>query len=1340
MDLGFRVKNYLTLVGLLFLVACVPTAKKTKCPGSQAYDSNLRTCVPSLSSSGNSIFVTSKSPSNSYAMSLTGASVAHSVTVTDVYSSGYQVRWFVNFSNPPTTVSNQLVASGTTSYTFDPDGGGLYNDGAYTLEAVVYDAAGLAIVDSESWSITVHADDIPTIVNNVPTSPSITLANDLTTYTFDAQALNPDDQVGTYEWYLNGALQGAPAAIPTGGGTTPQALADLVINPSGLANGTHSVTLTFYDGGGGVFSSFTWGILVTDPNLPIVQSYAPSAPDIIDVVDGITQAAGGYMQNNSALTFTFTVDDYTKMAPDTLEVQFKIDGGSVYTQAFAANTINVSTGLPALNLANSQIPETHTIEAVIKTTGSNRIAASYTWTIDLRPANTSPILTIDHASGTLTCNPTTPVSVTSSTDIEGKGCTVNQLNPITPVPVTVVVEIEDEDYENATVQDYTHFGITFELNGENMDGTATLSDDVCTSAPNVANTAAILTCTFGFDSFGTGGPLAPGTYELTAVAVDDGSPFSVTPANSSEVKWTIEVGEDQSGALDVKTQELALGSLPSLTNSYFELTTAACTPTGSYLNNTLTIPAAQELDYVLIHTVVEDPQRDNFFITVDMENANPALPAGTYTTVAPLTLVTRVDNTQNYIHTSCVQIPEWVRWNGSDGTVNVRVSVSDSPSLMTTAIQSDSETYSLYVVNNNPAPTFTSTTAESPLVGGSYNVLAGFPFTFNPSSYSDASTIDGNNVTFQWQVNYNAGGFVDIPGATNATLVWTPSPSVADGNPTEIRLCLGDDGGNAADCAVVSATQTWSNITVYTNTQAGQTSDSEVANWFDETDSKLYQVRVNTAVLSVDQYDVDTTTGAQTLLNTITFTAEHPDLTNVTSISELSAVGVDSTALYIAYKVITDATSRPEIRIRRIELGTSSFGFSYVMDIVDGTGGDITVGGLGNPTHTVQFTGVPAAAETITVNGVTLTYGTDFCSPSCASQAATAASFAAAISAHANPILSNGVQVTYVGGSDTVTLDKEVDWCDVNTKISPTIGQIKHDGALFYLPYSNVSNSQRVSMISKVAPGATLLECPDPDSDLGHTDLAATGTFTQAIANDIDDTGAHFLALKNSSGNIDVHRLTNALAYVEGDTNIFTLGSYVAINSPSLSVGDSGTNPNVFVSVLFEDGSGDLTLGGAIYDATNYTNNSIISGFTLSHDLIQDIANAKVLASPSEAGSAIVGVVDNDAGPLYQAYAAKWTMADVVTYATDLTFENRTYPPLSINTGAVDTNIFLSEASSVTFGDDGANAGENTRNIILYTHHPADDAQTTIVNIDDADTDANDTSLIGSYPAFIPAN
>lgn len=1349
MDLGFRVKNFITLVGLLLLVACVPTAKETKCPGSQAYDSNLRTCVPSLSSSGNSIFVTAKSPSNSYAMSLTDAPIAHSITVTDVYSSGYQVRWFVNFSNPPTTIANQLVASGTTSYAFDPDGGMLFNAGAYTLEAVVYDASGLSVVDSESWAITVHPDDIPTIVNINPTSPSITLANDIGAFTFEADVLNVDDQVGTYEWYLNGALQGAAAAIPTGGGTTPQPVTDLIVNPSGLSNGTHSVTLTLYDGGGGVFNSFTWGILVTDPNLPIVTSYAPSAPDIIDAVDGVAQAAGGYMQNGLPLTFTFTVDDYLKLMPDTLEVQIKLDGGSVYSQAFAANTINISTGIPALNLANSQIPETHTLEAIIKTTGSNRVAASYTWTIDLRPTNTSPVLTINHATGTLPCNATTPVSPTSSTDLEGKGCAINQ-----DVPITVVGILEDEDYLNAATTDYTHFGITFSIDGENMDGTATLSDDVCSTVPNGANTAAILTCSFTLDSFSTTGPIAPGTYELTAQAVDDGSPFSVTPANSNEVKWTIDIGEAQTAPV-IQAQELALGSLPSITNTYFEQATTACIGTGSYYNNTLTAPVASELSYLLVHTAVQDAERDNFLISIDMENANPALPAGIYTNISPPQLVTRVDNTLNYIHTTCIQIPEWVRWAGTDGAVNVRVSVVDQPSLVGTGSLGDSETLSLYVVNNNPRPEFTVTTPESPLIGGSYNVYAGFPFTLDPGSIVDSSTIDGQNISYQWEVNYNVGGWQEIEGATSAGLTWTPSPTVLSGDNVQLRLCLGDDGGNAADCTIGASTKTWPNITVAqnnTNALIGAPSSDQAASWFDDTQKFLYQARHNGGSIFIDKLSVNGTTGAQTFVETINFGAED-GLINA-NVTDLSVTGVDATALYIAYKIIDTSSTFPRMYLRRIELRDDNFHFQYDLTIVGSavTGHGLASVGASAREVNLDFSSVPDPGDVITMNGIDITIGTDICiAASCADADDVITELVTWLgSISAPPVLRFGIDTSaYVGGNDNVDLVKFDDFCDFPSKVTPVVGKLVpqpnagsfNNPALIYLPYTDISNNQQISYASVLA-GSSILSCPDPTG--GHSQIVGAATFVQDLDNDIDLDGNHHFVLKNSTGNIDVHSTNAAFGVTSSATNIFALGTYTAIKSPTISVGETAINENVFVSALFETAGLVNDLGVGIFEKANFANFNVVSTFNSAGaglDLNADIINSRVLASPSEDQAALVGIVNNDGGN-YQTYMTKITIDNAVYTgaSTALKFEDRSYPTLSSVAATTDSYLFFSKPYQLTYGDAGDTALENQQFSIFVSHHPANNAETILINTQEMTSSETSDDTVGTYPGYIPAN
>ena len=217
-------KNFLYLP-LIFisLMACLPQEKSTKCSSNEAYDSSSRSCVATLGSESTTINITNVTPSSSYAVSKTDTSRTHTVSISDPYNNGYQVRWTVTKQDGTST----LLGTGL-SITFNHSA---YAEGNYIIEIQLLDSAGTTVYDSRSWSVYVVDDTVPTITP-ITASPFSTTITGSTT-TINATALNPDGILGVnYQWYVNGAPVAGQSGLFS---TTTQSLS-FVYDPTSAAS------------------------------------------------------------------------------------------------------------------------------------------------------------------------------------------------------------------------------------------------------------------------------------------------------------------------------------------------------------------------------------------------------------------------------------------------------------------------------------------------------------------------------------------------------------------------------------------------------------------------------------------------------------------------------------------------------------------------------------------------------------------------------------------------------------------------------------------------------------------------------------------------------------------------------------------------------------------------------------------------------------------------------------------------------------------------------------------------------------------------------------------------
>ncbi len=1356
----------LLLLGLF--AACVPQTKQTDCASGEAFNSALRKCVLITGSAASTIHISSASPAQSYTTNISSASVPHNVTVSDSYNYGYIVKWKVSFTYNLTVVNNITLATNVSSYTFNPNV--LYGVGSYVLEAIVFDSTGASQISVKSWNITVSNLAVPELISPSPAGTAMSYTTATTSATHTLFINNPDSQSGTHIWRLDGVIVAGPVAF-----TGVTVFFNYILNPSLLALGIHTLSLEINNGLASVFDTYLWTIIVTSPNLPEIIATTPNYLNGVSVVNGITQALGGYldMTNTPIPQFCVDVDNYDLDANliSDIDIKWEINGISVNVGTFSSNQYCINA-LPAINLVNPTIGESKDLKALVYKAGTTTLVDYRNWSLSVRPKNIRPQITIDNAltAGALGCDPVGA----GSTNVNYANCAMTQSTVAFPNPMNFAFEIDDPDIGDPILND-TQYSVLFKLQNMDLDGVSnTYSATDCSYTLANAFGSAKMSCNLSMDAFNIAGTIPAGTYTLKAYIVDNGSPWTLVSEQSNEVSWTIAVSELQTAnSIAISSQT----NIVSPTLSYIRRSTSGCIDTLNVLSSVTSFPNnATENGYVLIHTFVRDEERDNFSITIDMANGDPAFP-GSFITVVPTSVkVNALPSVEYYEVVSCVQIPEWAVWNQASSIVDLKVSVTDAPTNILLTQYSDTETFQIFVENNNPAPAFTIATTPVVL---NVKVFAGFPFTIPAPAYTDASIFDGVDVEFKWRVSVDGGViFTDIPNAdsvnqASAQLVWTPSPFIADGTPIQLQLCLGDDGyGAANDVATCTVNKVYNTITAYPSVQQLAATDfsvpatfktyssgNDLASWYDATEEKLYVAYTAGLEIIVEKKQFGANGELETV-HSISFDSEEPNKVSVAP-SNLSITGIDSKSLLIAYSVPVNPTSFPQMRVRRIALENDKFGFHYVglynplyaglgSDLVTNSLTNTTIAAFGNDSMTLNFTGMPLIGETIMLNGVTFTYAGNagghavhtFCTGAapCATPAAVAAAFNDVLNDNEtllDPVTDVAVRevlytdYTALASSIDIYGPSSGDYYDEINKTTPVVGQIMAKGAgtnQWYLPYANLTTSLALAVMHGTSADTDL-----SNSINSHTPVSSS-TFNQSIANTIDTAGLFVVVTKNSSGNADVYKLnTGTFTVASSITSLFNLSGFDHVSNLSVSVGASNYIYTAGTSVT---AGGATHLNAAIIDSANFTNKTVQPFFTLSNTLVTDVDQVKIVADPVNVGQATLAITTD---ATLEARLGRITFNNA-SWANPIAFYNYESPKLNDDATVSGGKISLTPIFSLTKGHaSGLPSVANTKDTVFFSFHENDSGNNIIkagmLNVTPATITTDDASVIGSYPA-----
>ena len=273
------------------------------------------------------------SPSSSSVSLETGASQTFTASATDADSNITSYEWTVNSRGVGN--SGSLALTGEVSKTFTHT---FSSSGTHTVKATFTDDEGAS--GSASWTVRV----IPPVQNNgpsvervSPTSQSLTLTTGQKR-TFTARAIDPDNKLKRYEWFVNSASKDSHTwllVLPRGAVT--EEFAHLF-----LTYGSHTVTATFTDADG-QSGSVSWDVEVTGPDLTswvggkltgskTVYGTCEVSPNEVQAGDQVTLTATVTSDNltgNVYLSPAFTETTRGIASPEDLHMSLKTESQSI---------------------------------------------------------------------------------------------------------------------------------------------------------------------------------------------------------------------------------------------------------------------------------------------------------------------------------------------------------------------------------------------------------------------------------------------------------------------------------------------------------------------------------------------------------------------------------------------------------------------------------------------------------------------------------------------------------------------------------------------------------------------------------------------------------------------------------------------------------------------------------------------------------------------------------------------------------------------------------------------------------------------------------------------------
>jgi hypothetical protein len=1389
-----RITAFLLLL-MLLAAGCLPQAKQQTCGSGSIFSSSSRECVP-ITSGGttNGVSIANRSPalSNVSVLKTDTTGTLFTVTVQDSLNQGYTIRWVLY---PPSGVSftgNPLLIN-SASYILTPataKAGGL-DVGVWTLSAEVMNSTGTSLLTSAQWVINVSGAPTPTLtsLSGAPTSSRLTTSS--ATFTSSVSVTDSSAVGWRVKWFYDGQLMQQTAI--SSGSKTPTDIASLAnttfVNTNltsaddlpQTAVGPHVIRAELTNTTGTiVYDAEEWTIYIYAPNMPqITSAFGPATTTVVTAIDNVTLASGGFRTGPTPASsiynataglggFCLTTNDFDGSGSGVLIEYYKDASVTPFASTsfpvsatVCLDDIAVSGTTYAIQLANSNVGEYHTLTAKIRDVATNTVSDSRTWGISVRPRNTAPVVQL--------ISPASPnIQLQDSED------------PGVTVTATYVLNATDDDTLSPDNMDINFYFDGVLMNGANtFPGTNVATPD-CSYAAGAAPTgSARLQCVVALPAYDTTGRINPiasyAAFPLTTITAreytisaraSDTTTNGAAAQTSNTISWTVRPIDAAAPVLTNTLSSIVAQDLVTpdeATQSYIALAAAPATA----------ITTANEGDDIQFSILVDDYERDDFRIQI--ERCTDASCTSFASAVAS-TLVTRTTDTLGHRVTFNYNIPENAITGAASGSVFWRITVNDSlPDLDTNtgtvnlAANSPQIFVELNVNNNNPAPVHVG--PESPLFATAINVFTGMPFTFDPGSITDDSLLDGQNIQYQWQVSSDAGvSWSDITGSTTRVLRWTP-PSDFPTAAAQVRLCLGDDGFGNSVAACTNVVGPWTSITPRTNTVAkndAMTPDGEVATWFDSVERELYKVyTVNTSAtvnhIVVEKYDV-ATTGAITFVDSLSFETESSG-SDYTA-SSLSVVGqrttiagVDYRNLYISYVTLNSPSIAPRVRIRQIDLTNDEFQFSYTNFFEsDSTTPNMTATRSSSPAGSVTLSVIDTAfdaGEYLLVNGMRLTpifdpvavpdvceFQTMVAGPVPDTADNIVDNIVAAINlCAADDERSWNPTAAVAGVGSRLITDYPAGWIDVNYAINMNrVADMQLLSGVLIIPFLDNLNSNRLT-ITSVDTLATFAS-----GSLG--DNSTTASFEPTHTPLVTVAGTEIAASSFTAGNLDVaivpasggglrsYRVSHTMP-----ANTFALASTSPllfsgefVEKPRIATGPTATNNNVFI--LAQD-SASLTgeLLFARIDAAAYAGvpPAELNPFDATHEQASNLKDYRIRALTGNKRAAFAVLTNETAttGDVLVSLIKPVTTTSNVPMLRPIAASN--YPKLAELVDTTDVSVInMSPAFSVAFGDAGAKTNENIRESVSVIHPSTGDLNSTIVNITEetaADGNVSATSI-----------
>lgn len=1029
---------WLLLFSLFLFGACVPQSKQSECGSNEAFNSQLRSCVPIVQGPTAFINISSYSPLYTSTRFKNDTSpVTFTIAVSNPYNQTYTIEWEHSYNgSTPTNIDGNVL---TTSQ-FIPS---LYsgNVGSNIITAKII--SGGKVVDSHNFEVVLQDNPTPNI-NTATISPADyypVLYGDNTGQPFSFTGRNNGAVgVGNYRVYWNLSQNGVslPGYSETdtfantstngtnvfyyGTSVTPR------FDPSLLGLGSYvlRVRMESLAAPGVVVAEHQWNISVRDRDFGFVSSAGLpfTGTDTIAFhdlsYDDYPFANSIGVQSEFCVTLSdpdgaYTNGSVSDPAGLNIVVKFYKDGGGspIYegTTTPVDDTVCFSDAGAAekasliYNDGSATVPHyrTLTARAYDEQTGREICASGLpscpvtyplSWRILVKPLDTGVIGAFQPAiAGDNITYTSTGSSVRSATVTQSDSVTI-RFKPSDGVP-----GYEGYDMSNATGDAnsvYFTYDIVIKKSGVTVDTISckAAGDPFPWTAPAVATNDEQF-CTFTWPGFNdtTGEHLDPGTYVAYLQVTDTQSPV---PGSNGTVSNALTINASVSEPVN-----------PPRFNPAPDFLSA---------DGLSTLTFADEGDTIRFRAHVEEDEHDDYTFLVEF--------CGTDATCAPASRSTAGSDSRvygspldtQYLENTAIayNIPDDVLGTAASGTVYFRYTLTDSP---TTSAKSSSTSVILpFTVNNaNAAPTYNSA-AVTPSVAGTYEVFSGYQFTgqLNAAITDLSNDASEKTNTFQWWIsstvnNLNMpGAWTAIEGATSSVLRWTPGPELT--TTSYIAVCYSDgfprtlaDDSNPPNLGADPNQRCQSVWTITPRTNSSELTSlagasGEVAVHHVPAERIAYVAYASNNSISVEKVAYETNGTLGKPMNVVTFDALSSGTSD--SIKNLSLASSD-TSLFVAY--LADATGSPgtsfRAHIRRINISkdvgeggaktatvfagttgsTRKFGFSYaavpVVPFCTTAAGNCVYNAAAR-TMTFNGGGVDAtdATQRITVNGEALDF------------------------------------------------------------------------------------------------------------------------------------------------------------------------------------------------------------------------------------------------------------------------------------------------------------------------------------------------------------------------------